>query len=123
MKIRKVNMDNKYEGMIKEVSSDIVFDLQESALQCAWTATAIPVEFWEQTVSEAVKEVVKDILQDLNKDKDSNRIAGIIARLRRLFSKKPEYDPFYREFLKEDLKDNTFLGAIEKVRKLPRGGY
>jgi hypothetical protein len=72
MKIRKANMDKKYEGMIKEVASDIVFDLQESALQCAWTATAIPIEFWEQTVSEAVKEVVKDILQDKKANEETD---------------------------------------------------
>jgi hypothetical protein len=64
MKNEEQGFNPKYQKMIKEISADVVFELQASALECAWNSIPIPIEYWEDIMSEQVEELVCDILAD-----------------------------------------------------------
>ena len=59
-----VDLLETYHRMIDDVAAELVEDLEDSALRCAFTATAIPTQDWHERIHEKVSELVMDILAD-----------------------------------------------------------
>ena len=99
-------MESKYEKMIEGAAADIVFDLQSSALTCAWTSSPIPVMYWEQEVSAAFKEVFEDILAD----KAAGNPGEITERLKSI--SKPLTEPIINLFSKIKNGSGKFMREV-----------
>ena len=52
-------INDKARKMIKDVATDLVWDLHADALRCAWTSTQIPVLKWEEKVSTKITELLE----------------------------------------------------------------